>query len=264
METVSVTTIDAYIAGFPEATQVLLEQVRQTVRQAAPNAEEAISYGMPTLKQNGNLVHFAAFKNHIGFYPAPQGLEAFKQDLSQYKGAKGSVQFPLDEPLPLALIAKITRFRLAQNLAKAEGKSKKKTPAKPGKGSDQEQVTAHMQQLDPALAKVVETIRQLILSTDTEIGERIKWNNPSFYYTGDMKPFDPKEYKREIAVFNLYKGKIMLVFPSGSKVNDTTGLLEGDYADGRKIAVFKDAEDVESKKTALQYVIKKWLERVEK
>ncbi len=131
METGSITTIDAYIADFPESTQALLEQVRQTVREAAPDAEEAISYGMPTLKLNGNLVHFAAFKNHIGFYPAPQGLDAFKEELAGYKGVKGSVQFPLNQPLPLALISKITQFRVAQNLVKAEGKSKKKPLAKP-------------------------------------------------------------------------------------------------------------------------------------
>ena len=110
--------------------------------------------------------------------------------------------------------------------------------------SDTEQVTAHIQQLSPVLGKIVETIRRIILSTDKEIGERIKWNNPSFYYTGEMKPFDPKEYKREIIVFNLFKNRIMLVFPSGAKVNDTSGLLEGDYTDGRRITVFKDLADV--------------------
>ncbi|GAB2528936.1 iron chaperone [Spirosoma aerophilum] len=136
MNTNTTTDIDTYIAAFPLETQELLQQVRQTVRGVAPDAEEAISYGIPTLKLNGNLVHFAAFKNHIGFYPAPQGLDAFKDELSQYKGAKGSVQFPIDQPLPLELIAKITQFRLAQNLAKAEVKSKKKTPATTSKLSD--------------------------------------------------------------------------------------------------------------------------------
>src|SRR5450432_1978168 len=106
--------------------------------------------------------------------------------------------------------------------------------------SDQEQVSEHIATLDPVLAKIVETIRRIILSIGKEIDERIKWNNPSFYYTGEMKPFDPKEYKREIAVFNLYKGRIMLVFPSGAKVNDVPGFLEGDYKDGRRIVVFKD------------------------
>ncbi len=130
--------------------------------------------------------------------------------------------------------------------------------------TNQEQVTEHIQKLEPALAEVVEAIRQIILSTDSEIGERIKWNNPSCYYTGEMQPFDPKEYKREIVVFNLFKGRIMLVFPSGAKINDTTGLLEGDYKDGRRLAVFKDLEDVESKKEALQGAIKTWLNMVDK
>lgn len=94
------------------------------------------------------------------------------------------------------------------------------------KRTDAEQVTAHIQKLDPNLGKIVQFIRRIILATDKEIGERIKWINPSFYYTGEMKPVDPKEYKREIVVFNLYKGRIMLVFPSGAKINDPSGLLE--------------------------------------
>jgi len=139
-------------------------------------------------------------------------------------------------------------------------------PIKTGatKLSDEEQVSLHIKQLDPALGKIIETLRQIILSTDKEIGERIKWNNPSFYYTGEMKAFDPKEYKREIVVFNLFKGRIMLVFPSGEKVNDPSGLLEGDYKDGRRITVFKDMDDVKAKQKALQNVIKEWLKLVDK
>jgi hypothetical protein len=130
--------------------------------------------------------------------------------------------------------------------------------------TDAEQVTEHIQKLDPEVAKIVETIRQIILNTDKEIGERIKWNNPSFYYLGDIKPFNPKEYKREIAVFNLFKGRIMLVFPSGAKINDTTGLFEGDYKDGRRLIIFKDLEDVLLKQNNLQNIIKEWLKLVEK
>jgi hypothetical protein len=135
--------------------------------------------------------------------------------------------------------------------------------AKAEKLTDQEQVTSHIQNLEPELAKIVEFLRQTILSTDPEIGEHIKWNNPSFYYTGEMKPFDPKEYKREIIVFNLFKGTIMLVFPSGAKINDTSGLLTGDYKDGRRITVFNDMEDAQSKAPALQAVVKEWLRLVE-
>ncbi|HKV11972.1 MAG TPA: DUF1801 domain-containing protein [Thermoanaerobaculia bacterium] len=116
--------IDEYIAGFPGDVQELLEKVRATIREAAPDAEEAIKYQIPTFTLNGNLVHFAAFKNHIGFYPAPRGIEAFKDELSAYKGAKGSVQFPFGEPIPYDLISRIVRFRVEENLAK--GKAKKK------------------------------------------------------------------------------------------------------------------------------------------
>jgi hypothetical protein len=135
--------------------------------------------------------------------------------------------------------------------------------AKIEKISDEAQVTAHIQKLDPSLAEIVETIRQFILKISPEIGERIKWNSPSFYFTGAMKPFDPKEYKREIAVFNLFKGRIMLVFPSGAKVMYDSGLLTGDYADGRRLVIFKDLADVKSKEFALQKVVLEWLKLVE-
>lgn len=115
-------TIDAYIAAFPDAVQKKLTKIRATIKKAAPKAEEKISYGMPTFALNGkNLIHFAAFKNHIGLYPTPNGIEAFKKELSAYKGAKGSVQFPLDEPIPYDLISRIVKFRVQKNLAKTKG-----------------------------------------------------------------------------------------------------------------------------------------------
>jgi uncharacterized protein YdhG (YjbR/CyaY superfamily) len=110
--------IDSYIASFPEETTALLKQIRTTIRKAAPEAKETISYGMPTFTLKGNLVHFAAFKNHIGFYPTPSGIEAFKKELSVYEGAKGSVQFPLAKPIPFDLISKIVEFRVNENLKK--------------------------------------------------------------------------------------------------------------------------------------------------
>ncbi len=114
--------IDEYIKMFPQDIQVLLESLRHTVQKAAPEAEETIKYQIPTFTLNGNLVHFAAYKNHIGFYPTPSGIEAFKEELSIYEGAKGSVKFPLDQPLPLDLVSKIVAYRVAENL----GKKKKK------------------------------------------------------------------------------------------------------------------------------------------
>jgi hypothetical protein len=130
--------------------------------------------------------------------------------------------------------------------------------------TDQEQITEHIKKLEPTLAEVVKALRKIILSTDREIGERIKWNNPSFYFTGKMKEFDPKEYKRDMIVMNLFKGRIMLVFPSGAKVNDKSGLLEGEYKDGRRITIFKDLNDVKEKQNILQKVIKDWLKLVDK
>ena len=119
-------TIDEYIAGFPKDVQAILQRIRMTIREAAPDAEEKISYQMPTFTLKGNLVHFAAFKNHIGFYPIPSGIEEFKEELSAYQQGKGSVQFPLDKPIPYDLISRIVKFRVKENLAKAEAKGKKK------------------------------------------------------------------------------------------------------------------------------------------
>ncbi|HJR78421.1 MAG TPA: DUF1801 domain-containing protein [Anaerolineales bacterium] len=117
-------TMDEYIDAFPEDVRQILSELRQTIREAAPDAEETISYQMPTFTLNGNLVHFAAFEHHIGFYPTPSGMEAFKKELSGYKGAKGSVQFPIHEPLPLPLIRRIVEYRIQENLAQKPKKKK--------------------------------------------------------------------------------------------------------------------------------------------
>jgi uncharacterized protein YdhG (YjbR/CyaY superfamily) len=112
--------IDDYIAGFPHETQLILEKLRLTIRKAAPDAKETINYGIPTFTLKGNLVHFAAFKNHVGFYPTPSGIEAFKKELSVYEGAKGSVKFPISELLPFDLVTKIVKFRVKESLDKAK------------------------------------------------------------------------------------------------------------------------------------------------
>jgi hypothetical protein len=132
--------------------------------------------------------------------------------------------------------------------------------------TDQEQVTALISKLDPPIQEIMEALRKMILSTDKEIGEHIKWNNPCYYYTGAMKPFNPKEYKREIVVFNLYKGRIMMVFPSGARVQelDNSGFLTGDYKDGRRIAIIENMKDAKAKKKSLQFVIREWLKGVDK
>ncbi len=110
--------IDSYIALYPPAVRKILKQVRTTIRKAAPDAQEKIGYGIPTFTLYGNLVHFGGFKNHIGFYPGPDAIVAFKKELSVYDGAKGSIQFPIDKPMPLELISEIVKYRVKQNKEK--------------------------------------------------------------------------------------------------------------------------------------------------
>lgn len=110
-----INTIDEYISQFPNEVQIILQKLRNEIKQAAPEAVEKISYQMPTFYLNGNLVHFAAFKKHIGFYPTPSGIEAFKKELTQYKWSKGAVQFPIDKPIPYDLVRKIVLFRVGDN-----------------------------------------------------------------------------------------------------------------------------------------------------
>lgn len=116
--------IDAYIADFPADVQAILQKVRGVIRKAAPDAEEAMKYGIPSFVQNGNLIHFAGFKSHIGLYPTPSGIVAFKKELAGYASSKGAIQFPLDKPIPYALIERIAKFRVKENLAGAEKKKK--------------------------------------------------------------------------------------------------------------------------------------------
>ena len=124
MTTIKPNNIDEYIAGFPKDAQKILGQIRATIKKAAPGAEETISYAIPAFKLKGHyLVYFAGYKNHIGLYPAPRGNEAFKKELSVYKGGKGTVQFPLDKPMPLNLITRIVKFRVKENAEKTEKKT---------------------------------------------------------------------------------------------------------------------------------------------
>ncbi|MFS0821724.1 iron chaperone [Bacillus sp. 1P02SD] len=125
-QTIIPKSIDEYILQYPQEIQETLKTIRKVIKESAPNAEEKISYRMPTFVSNGNLVYFAAFKKHIGFYPTSSGINAFKEELSGYKTSKGAVQFPIGKPIPYELISKIVKFRVDENKSKAEGKTKKK------------------------------------------------------------------------------------------------------------------------------------------
>jgi hypothetical protein len=131
--------------------------------------------------------------------------------------------------------------------------------------SDTEQVTQFIQQSKHPLADVMQALREIILDTDTEIGEHIKWNAPAFYYNGEMANFDAKEYKRDLVVYNIRKeDSILLIFPTGAVIDDTTGILEGSYTDGRRMVTIKNMDDLNAKKVGLQTAIKDWLSKIEK
>lgn len=129
--------------------------------------------------------------------------------------------------------------------------------------SEHAEVDMFIAKLKPEIQAMVECLRQAILETGEGVGERIKWNHPSFFYTGPMQPFNPKEYKREIAVFNLFKNRVMLVFPSGKKLSDAGGFFQSIYPDGRATVIFKDFAEVEQKKSILQSLVSQWLGMVE-
>jgi len=124
MDTTKTDTIDAYIASHPAKIQAILRKVRKTISKAAPGATETIGYGIPTFKLGRNLVHFGAFKEHLGFYPAPSGIEAFSEELSGYKTSRGAIQFPYDQPIPYDLIEQITRFRVTEETTRKKPQAK--------------------------------------------------------------------------------------------------------------------------------------------
>lgn len=137
--------------------------------------------------------------------------------------------------------------------------------AKQHSKTDSELVTSYIETLDPAFADIMKAVRQLVLKTDKNLAEYIKWNVPSFYYAGNMKPFDPKEHQRDLMVSNFrQKNHVLFVLPSGAKVNDTSGLLEGNYTDGRRLIKIYSVEDFKKKEKALQNIIKKWLQLIER
>ncbi|MBC7874839.1 MAG: DUF1801 domain-containing protein [Ferruginibacter sp.] len=246
--------MNKYIAGFPEPVRKLLEKIRATIRKAAPGAEETINYGVPTFTLNGNLVHFAAFKNHIGFYPAPSGIVAYKKELSIYEGAKGSVKFPIDKPIPFDLISKIVQFRVKENEELALAKANKKSPPKKktAKLTDEEQVKAYMNKLGPVAKSEIEAVRKIIKGAHPKLSERIKWNAPSYYYKEDIVTFGP--YKTH---------KLLLVFHHPAVVKLRSKLLQGDYKD-RRLVHFKDKGEATKNKKELSAIINEIVNSIDK
>jgi uncharacterized protein YdhG (YjbR/CyaY superfamily) len=253
------TNIDEYVAGFPGETQKILEQVRATIKKAAPGAEETISYGIPAFKLNhGYLIYFAGYKSHIGLYPAPVNNEVFSKELSSYKTGKGSVQFPLNKPMPLALVTKIVKFRVKENVEKLNAKKTVKTPTKSitnpariTKLPDEERVVSFINKLEPTVKDEVGSVRKIIKKAAPLLKERIKWNAPSYHYLQqDLFTFGPHK-----------NGKTMLVFHHPAIVKIKSGLLQGNYKD-RRLIHFSGKPDVSKKKKELERIIKELVQLV--
>jgi len=255
MKTLPFKNIDEYIKLWPKDVQVLLMQLRKTIKAAAPMAEETISYQMPAFQYHGKLVFFAAYEKHIGFYPTASPVEAFAKEISKYKNSKGTVQFPLDKPLPLALITKMVKYKLKENIAKAALKKSIKSIVKkaaPKKTTDDDLVKDYLNKLEPAAKADIDAVRKIIKSASPKLNERIKWNAPSYYYKDDIVTFGP--YKTH---------KLLLVFHHRAIVKIKSTLLEGDYKD-RRLVHFKDKVDATKNKKELTRIITELIKVIDK
>ena len=267
MKSKPVTTVDEYIAAFPKNVQQLLQQMRKCIKKAAPKAEESVSYGMPAYKYLGRpLIYFAGYEKHVGFYATPNGHAQFKKELSIYKQGKGSVQFPIDEALPLTLVGKIVQFRVQENEARAAAKPLK--PLKPSKPlkpleplkplqpiqpSLTDPVSAYMAQLNHPLKAEAEALRSIIKKVSKKLSERIKWNAPSYHISNT-----------DLLTFNFGdKKNIRIIFHHPNIVKIKSVVLEGNYKD-RRIVYFKDAAAVKAGKKELQQIIQQLIALTDK
>ncbi len=250
-------TVDEYIKRYPSRIQPVLQSLRKTIKKTAPDAEEVISYAIPGYKYHGMLIFFAAFKDHISVYPAPRGNDAFKKELSGYKGGKGTVQFPVGEPVPFDLVTRIVKFRMQENEAKAG--AKKKAAIKPGartagsaRTADEQQVSAFMKTLDHPMKAETEALRKILKNSNNKLSERIKWNAPSYYYKQDIVTFGP-----------FRTGKVFLVFRHPEIVNVKSGLLEGNYTN-RRLAYFDNMKAVKENKKELERILNALVKAIDK
>ncbi|MEO6330716.1 MAG: DUF1801 domain-containing protein [Ginsengibacter sp.] len=252
--TASPASVDQYLNTFTSPVRNTLEKVRKTIKAAAPEAEELISYQMPAYKYHGMLVYFAGWKNHIGFYPASRAIKIFKKELSVYEGAKGSVKFPIDEPIPFGLISKIVKFRVKENEEKATAKNNKTAAgaSTPKKSSDEEQVSLYLNKLEPSVRDEINAVRKIINDAAPQLNERIKWNAPSYYYKDDILTFGP--YKT---------GKILLVFHHPFVIKIESELLEGNYKD-RRLVYFKNKTEAKKHKKELSGIINGIMKLIDK
>jgi uncharacterized protein YdhG (YjbR/CyaY superfamily) len=262
MKMTPATTIDEYLNALPKDVQLVLEKLRHAIKSVAPDAEELISYGMPAFKQHGMLVYFAAFKDHCSFFPGSAQIVDKHEELKVFKTSKGTIQFTIDNPLPLTLVKRIVKARLEENEARHSAKviskaSPKKTSksavnVKPSaKLSDEELVDQYMSKLKGKQKKDIDAVRMLIKKSSAKLNERIKWNAPSYYYKQDIVTFGP--YKTH---------KLLLVFHHPAVVKIKSDLLQGDYKD-RRLVYFKSALEAEQNKKELARIIKEIIKQID-
>lgn len=252
-------TVNEYMERLPEPVRTTLEQIRKAIKEAAPLAEEGIGYGMPGYKYHGPLAYFAAFKNHCSYFPAGFSvIQQFSSELKKYEVDKGTIRFPLDKPLPAALVKKMVRAKMAENEARAAAKKlakAKPVKAKVPKPTDAEQVSAFMGKLKHPLQEEIETVRKIIKKINPKITERIKWNAPSYYYKTekaetDFVTFNPRAQQH-----------VHLVFHHAAIATIKSPLLQGDYKD-RRMVYFTNMKAIKAGKKELERVITELLKKI--
>lgn len=252
----SAKNVDEYLETFPSATQAMLKKIRKIIKANTPRkTEEVISYGIAGYKYHGMLIFFAGFAKHVSIYPAPRTAAAFKKELAAYKGGKGTVQFPVDKPLPVTLIKKIIKFRLKQNLEKALSAKIRKASLKKAalkKPTAEMLVKIYLNKLNPKVKGEINAVRKIIAAASPKLSERIKWNAPSYYYKEDIVTFGP--YKNN---------KILLVFHHLAVVKVKSKLLIGDYKD-RRLVYFNDKAEAGKNKKELTRIIKEIIKSIDK
>jgi len=256
-------TIDEYLKVLPEDIRMTLDKVYKAIKSVAPNAEEVISYGMPAFKHHGMLVYFAAFKDHCSFFPGSSQIVELHDELKSFKTSKGTIQFTVDKPLPLALVKKIVRARMEENEARLSARQISKSSAKkgikstakvgkPGKPAEADQVIEYMGKLKVEHKKDIEAVRKIIKESDPKLNERVKWNAPSYYYKEDIVTFGP--YKTH---------KLLLVFHHPAVVSIKSSLLQGDYKD-RRLVYFKDASEAKQNKKEITRIINEIIKQIDR
>ena len=244
---IPIKNIDDYLSQLPENQRIVLEELRQTIREAAPQAEEIISYQMPAFKYNGMLVYFAAFKNHCSLFGGNATvIKEMAAELKDYKTSTGTIQFTVDKPLPAALVRKIVLARVQQNEDKV--KIKKTT----SKNKDEEKVEEYMAQLGHPLKAEIETLRAIIKGANPKIMERIKWNAPSYFAKEDMVTFHLRSEKM-----------LNLVFHHIAIVKIKSDLLKGEYKD-RRLMHFENMQEVKEHQTELERILNEYVDLIEK